>query len=152
MEELTQIFTIVKIQILSKASTHMKKWFSWILKLSITSGILYYIFTIIPFSEVITSIISAKVSYILIGLLIGLLMPYTAAYQMKLLTDKQGMSLSIRQIIEINLATRFFGFFLPGLAGGAIRWYKLSRPDNKSAKALASMVFNRLIDTIVLVI
>jgi hypothetical protein len=129
----------------------MKKWFTWILKLSITSGILYYIFTIIPFSEVIKSITSAKLSYIVIALSIMAFMAYTEAYRMKILTDKQGMSLSIRQIIEINLATRFYGLFLPGLASGAIRWYKLSRPDNKSAEALAFMAFSRLIDTIVLV-
>ncbi len=130
----------------------MKKWFSSILKLSITSGILYYIFTTIPFSVVISSIVLAKVSYIVIALLIEVLQHYIAACRMKLLTDKQGMALSTFQIIEINLITRFYGLFLPGSAGGAIRWYKLSRPDNKSAEALASMAFDRLIDTIVLVI
>ncbi len=115
----------------------MKKLLLWLLKLSITSGILNYIFTIILLSVVIASIISAKLSYIIIALLIVAFTIYIEAYQMKLLTDKQGTSLSTRQIIEINLTTRFYGLFLPGLAGGAIRWYKLSRPDNKSAEALA---------------
>ncbi len=131
----------------------MKKWFSWILKLSITSGILYYIFTIIPFSEVIASIISANVSYIIIALLVSPFVIYVEAYRMRILTDKQGILLSIRQIIDINLITSFYRLFLPGyLAGGVIRWHKLSQPNNKWMEALASLAFNRLIGTIVLVI
>ena len=130
----------------------MKKWFSWILKLSITSGILYYIFTNIPFSEVIKSITSANVSYIIIALLITVLIVYMEAYTMKILTDKQRIGLSVSQIIEINLTTRFYGLFLPGyLAGGVIRLYKFSQPENKWMEALASITFNRLIGTVVLV-
>ena len=97
----------------------MKKWFSLVLKLSITSGILYYIFTTIPFSDVIKSITSANVSYIVIALLITPLIVYIEAYTMKILTDKQRMGLSALQIIEINLITRFYGLFLPGYLAGS---------------------------------
>ena len=131
----------------------MKKLFSWILKLSISSGILYYIFTIIPISEVVTSIASAKVSYIIIALLIVVVTHYIVACRMKVLTDKQGMSLSIRHIFEISFMTSFYGLFLPGsLTAGAIRWYKLSRPDNKWMEALASILYGRLINIIILAI
>lgn len=130
----------------------MKKWFSWILKLSITFGILWYIFTTIPISEVINSIALAKVSYIIIAMLITAFTIYVEAYRMKILTDKQGIWLSINQIIDINLITNFYGLFLPGsIAGGAIRWHKLSQPNNKWMEAFASISFNRLISTIVLV-
>lgn len=130
----------------------MKKWVSWLIKLFITSGILYYIFTAIPFSEVIKSITSANVSYIIIALLITVLIVYMEAYTMKILTDKQRIGLSVSQIIEINLTTRFYGLFLPGyLAGGVIRLYKFSQPENKWMEALASITFNRLIGTVVLV-
>jgi len=123
-----------------------------IIKLLITSGILYYIFTVIPFSEVITSITSAKVSYIIFALLITPFTLYLAAYQMRILVDKQGMFLSTRDIIEINLITKFYSLFLPGsLSGGAIKWYKFSKSDNKPAQALASIAFNRLIQTMMLV-
>jgi len=124
-----------------------------IIKLLIPSGILYYIFTLIPFSEVITSITSAKVSYIILALLITPFGIYLAAYQMRILVDKQGMSLSTRDIIEINLITQFYSLFLPGsLSGGAIKWYKFSKSDKKPAQALTSIAFNRLIETIMLVL
>ncbi|HEY4482332.1 MAG TPA: lysylphosphatidylglycerol synthase transmembrane domain-containing protein [Candidatus Brocadiaceae bacterium] len=130
----------------------MKKWFSWMLKLSITFGMLWYIFTTTPFSEVIDSIALAKVSYIIVAMLIMAFTIYLEAYRMKILTDKQGMWLSMNQIIDINLITNFYGLFLPGsIAGGAIRWHKLSQPNNKWMEAFASISFNRLIGTIVLV-
>lgn len=130
----------------------MKKWFSLILKLSLASLILYYIFTAIPFSEVVKSIISSKVSHIVIALLITLFAICVEAYRMKILTDKQAIGLSTFQIIDINLITSFYGLFLPGyLAGGAIRLYKFSQPENKWTEALVSITFNRLIGTTVLV-
>jgi uncharacterized protein (TIRG00374 family) len=130
----------------------MKKWFLWIPRLSITSGILFYLFTAIPFSEVIKSIALVKVSYIIIALLIMAFTIYLEAYRMKILTDKQGILLSTNQVIDINLITNFYGLFLPGsLAGGAIRWHKLSRPHNKWMEAFTSIAFNRLTGTIVLV-
>lgn len=144
---------MVTLNKVTEAMAYMKKWFSWILKLSITFGVLYYVLTIIPFSEVVRSVMSARVSYIIIALLVSPFVIYVEAYGMKILTDKQGMLLSIRQIVDINLITRFYGLFLPGsLAGGAIRWHKLSQPNNKWTEALASLAFNRLIGTIVLVI
>ena len=123
-----------------------------LLKLSVTFGVLYYLFTIIPLSDVIASITVARANYVAMALLIALFMPYAASYRMKIFTDKQGMNLSIRQLYEINLITRFYSIFLPGhLAAGVIRWYKLSQPD-KHAEALASIAFSRFIDTIVLIV
>lgn len=132
---------------------YIRKSLLWILRLSITFGILYYIFTIVPFLEVIKSLISAKVSYMAAAFFTAFLMHYITAYRMKQLTDRQGISLSVLQILEIDLITNFYGLFLPGhLTGGAIRWYKLASPDNKWGEALASMGFNRLIDTLILVL
>jgi len=131
----------------------MKKRLSLVLKLSITSGILYYIFTTIPFLEVIRSVMSARVSYIILALLLSPFVICVEAYRMRILTDKQGMTLSMHQIIDINLITGFYGLFLPGyLAGGAIRIYRFSQPANQWTEALVSIAFNRLIGTIVLVI
>ena len=122
------------------------------LKLVATVGVLAYIFSIIPFSEVITSLRSVKLSYVFLALLIVLFRCYLRAVQMKRFTDMQALSLSITQIFKINLTTSFYGLFLPGyLAGGAIRWYKFARPENKFMEAMTSIAFNRLVELIVLV-
>lgn len=127
---------------------NVRRLLLWALRLFITVSILYYLLTKISFTEVIASITSVKVGYVLIGFLISIFIRYIAAYRMKLLTDRQGMSLSALQILGISFSTIFYGLFLPGgyLTGGLVRWHKLSKPDNKSAEAVAAIVFDNIID------
>src|SRR3990172_1042052 len=140
------------------------KSLSRLLNLVITCSILYYIFTIIPFSRVIESITSAhmgyvtvaifiELSYIAVSVFISLLTHFIAAFRMRYLTEMQGMPFTVLQLLEIDLITKFYGLFLPGkLTGGAIRLYKLSYRDGKWVEAFAAIAFNRLTDTIILVI
>ena len=58
----------------------------------------------------------------------------------------------MHRIAEINLVTFFYGLFLPGdLAGGAVRWRRLTRAGGKGADTLVSLVYGRLVFTFVLV-
>ena len=123
-----------------------------ILKVSISFSILYWILTKISFADIGVSLRSAKISFVLIVILITTCMRYIAAYQMKLLTSNQGLSLSTNKIFEINFITSFYELFLPsGLSGGVIRWYKFSKPDKKKAEAFTSIIFNRLFETIMII-
>ena len=92
----------------------MKRWFLMAFKIGVTIGLLYYIFGIIPFSEVIKSISVARFWYVVIALLTAIFATFVSACRLKILTDIQGMSLSILQIAEINLVTMFYGLLLPG--------------------------------------
>ncbi len=131
----------------------MMKWSMFLLKLSISLVILLYIHTHVSIPAIITSFTSTNVNLIIMSLGLMFLARYLLAFQMKLLTDKQQMGLSLGRIFQINLITGFYQMFLPGdLSGGAIRWYKLSDASNKSAEALASILFSRLVQTMVLVI
>lgn len=131
---------------------NVRRLLLWTLRLFITVSILYYLLTKISFTEVIASITSVKVGYVLIGFLIWIFIRYIAACRMKLLTDRQGISLSVLQILGINFSTIFYGLFLPGgyLTGGLVRWRKLSKPDNKSAEAIAAIIFDNIVDIITL--
>ncbi len=131
----------------------MKKCISPILKLSISAGLLFYIFKIIPFSEVIATITSSKLSYLILSLLILFIVTYIQVSVFKVLTDKQQMRLSITQIFQIRLIIRFCQLFLPGsLVRGPLHWQKLSRSSSKPAEALAPLSFSRLIETILIVV
>jgi glycosyltransferase 2 family protein len=128
--------------------SRLKPWAVWMLKALITGGILWLIFSRIPIREVALALREATLSYVLLGVLFVLAMRYLGACQTKRLTDTQGMSLSVRQLFEISCATSFYSRFLPGvLAGGAIRWYKLSQPDQKPAQSLTVILYDRLLNT-----
>lgn len=133
-------------------SIKSKRFFFSLLRLSFAIGILYYLLSKIPLSEVIASVTSAKVDYVIAAFIISILSQLILAHRFRFLTDKQGLSLSTSQVLEINLAAVFYGLFLPGgnLTGGAIRFYKLARTDKKMAEALASIVFDRVAATIAL--
>ncbi len=124
------------------------------LRFIVAFSILYYLFNQIPVSNVISAMASAKLKYLIVAFFITILSQLIASYRLKFFTDKQGISLSSFQVFEINLATIFYGLFLPGgnLTGGAIRFYKLSINDKKITEAFASLASDRITATIALCI
>jgi uncharacterized protein (TIRG00374 family) len=126
----------------------MKNRHSWILKAIVSTGLLYYIFTIVPVAGVLSAFRSARAYPFLIALGVNLFANLVASIRMRQLTGPQGMSVSTGKIFEINLIANFYGMFLPGsLAGGAVRWHKLYRIDGKAAGAFAAIVTNRFVLT-----
>jgi glycosyltransferase 2 family protein len=121
----------------------------WLARAGAGVAILVAIFTLIPFSEVAATLADADLRFVALAILILTASRYAAAVRIKILTDRNGMGLSTRTILEINTIVAFYTMFLPGdLAGGAVRWYKMSRPNRKRAEAFAAIVFARLIDTV----
>lgn len=61
--------------------------------------------------------------------------------------------MSLYDVFKISLMASFYGLFLPGknLTGGAIRFYELSKLNNKKAEALASIILDRIFATIALI-
>lgn len=118
----------------------------------IAFAILYFLFSRIPLSDVISTLASAKLSYLMFASILTILSYVIAAYRLKCFTSLQGISLTALQVFEINLATAFYGLFLPGgnLTGGAIRFYKLSVNDKKIAEAFTSLALDRITATIAL--
>lgn len=123
----------------------------WALRLAVGVGILYYLFTFIPVSSVFAALGSARAGWVALGLVAVAGERWLAAVRTTILSDQSGMSLSVGDNLEISLVSIFYGMFLPGdLAGGAVRWYRMSRPEGMRAQAAAVITFDRLIGTIVL--
>jgi len=115
-------------------------------KLAVAGGLLYYVFRVVPFAEVLQSLRSAQIGKAGAGLALLFVARIIAAVRMKVLTDKQGLSFSLSEIFEIGTTATFYGLILPGtLSGGLIRWYKLAR-QGEPMRALASLTWDRLAD------
>jgi uncharacterized protein (TIRG00374 family) len=127
----------------------------WLLtRIIIAFGILGYLFIKIPYQDVVVSLSSANLHYLISGLLLSILGHLIISLRLKILMDEQGMNLSLNRIFEINLSTTFYRLFLPGGAffTGVIRFYKLSSFDKKRAETLASVAVDRIISAIALCI
>ncbi len=116
------------------------------LKIAVAGALLYYIFRVVPFAGVSRSLRSADMGEVLAGLGLLLGARIIAAFRMKLLTDKQGLSFSLPELFEISTTATFYGLVLPGtISGGLIRWYKLAKHGDPM-RALASLTWDRLAD------
>ena len=130
----------------------MKKHLVLTSKIILSLIILTYLFTIIPIQKIWISIQSAEIIFILLGLILASPISYLSAFETQYLTKIQGMSLSVFEILKIQLATSFYGLFLPGtLSGGAVKWYKLSKHGKKSSAA-AVVVFNRFLELLIIIL
>ncbi len=115
-------------------------------KLLIGIMILAYVFRVVPVGDVLAAIASARVPWLLGAVPLVLLNPYLSAARLKILTDSQALSFSVREILEVNFVTRFYGLALPGqLATGAVRWFRLTRIQDRKAEVLAAILFSRVL-------
>lgn len=130
----------------------MKKYIALFVKLLISTTILYVIFQNIPLSEIFQTIRQARIPFVLLALIIIPVQVWVAARQVKTFTDHHQMGFSTKEIFDINFSIHFYSLFLPGtLAGGAVRWHKFSKKNEKRAEALAVIVVNRLMNMIAMV-
>lgn len=122
---------------------------SWILRAIVSGGVLLLLFAFVPLSSVGEALLGIGVAWLALAVLVNVFELVARSVRLRILTGQNGMPLSTWSIIEINLITAFYSLFLPGdLAGGAFRWYRLSRPGGKRAEAFAAIAFARLVDTI----
>ena len=132
----------------------LKAWpLPWPLRVGLSAALLAYLFSVIPAREVLSALREADPLRVAAALLLAVPAFAMAAIQQKVFTDLQGMKLTLREITEINLASRFYGLFLPGyLAGGAYRWARMAQPAKQPAEAFAAIAFNRWLETLVILI
>jgi glycosyltransferase 2 family protein len=125
----------------------------WLPRIVVSTAILALLFSFIPFGDVMAALRGADPVFVLLAF--GLVPVTTAmsAAQQKVLTDQQGMPLSFAKIVQINLATHFYGIFVPGyLAGGLYRWHRMAQPANQPAEAFAAIAYNRWLETAVILV
>jgi hypothetical protein len=81
--------------------------------------------------------------------LAAMLVQVFMAKRLRILTDAYGLGFGTLDVLGINLATRFYGLFLPG--GGAtataVRVVRLARGQRKYAESLAAVALDRVITT-----
>jgi len=136
---------------LSKSSTeNIKRVFRFSLRWAVALSLLIYIFRKVPFTTVYDAMYSAKGVFVGLGFLISLVVQSTIADRLRRLSDAQGIAISIRKAMEINLAALFYGLFLPGgnITGIAIRLKMLSGTERRFANAGIILLLDRTLATI----
>ncbi len=120
----------------------------FMLKLSVSAGILIWIFSRIPFSGVLDTLLAAHAGLLTAAYLVMVVNHWANSVKTRILTARQGLTLSVHDIFRISAVTSFYKLILPGgVGGGVIRWYKLARHDNKPMEAFNVIMYDRVIGT-----
>ncbi len=121
----------------------------WILKLALSVALLWYIIDRISLRALWETLAGADPILVALGLAAGAAGLAAGAMQLRLVSERHGIFLSARDALALNLATSFYNLFLLGyLAGGAVRWYRLTRSDAtaRPVAALAVILYSRFIE------
>jgi glycosyltransferase 2 family protein len=131
----------------------MRRFLSYAARVLVSAGLLYLVARKIPLDTFLQSMREVNLPLMIVSYFLIPIMGYIDANRTKMMSDLQGITLSINQIVRINFITSFYSLFLPGhLAGGVIRWHRMSSHDKKPAQALATILFTRMLSTIVTVV
>lgn len=125
----------------------------WAMRFGVAGALLYLLFSFVPFREVAGLMTQAQGTWVAAGFVVLIFERLAAAWRMKLLAGQLDIRLSVLKLAEIGMCASFYSTFLPSdLAGGAVRWHRMAQPQGQRAQAFAAIVFERLVDTIVLVV
>ncbi len=130
-----------------------KKLIIYLTKVSVTLLILYLLFREFHLGGTLAIMSTVDPAFFIAGLAIMLLSHILNAYQFKAMMAPHGFSLSTYDVFRVNMIAKLYSLITPGVLGGAaVRWYYLSRPDGKRAQAAAVVLFNRLLEIMVVAV
>ena len=125
----------------------------FVLKLVLAAALLYAVFKVVPLSRVLESISRADLRFLLAGLGISLISIWLSAARLRFLVEVGGERLPLSSIVKINLSAGWYGLALPGtLAGGVVRWHRLTRIGAGKVATLAAITYARLVHVVMLVL
>lgn len=123
------------------------------IRVGVAIGLLFLVFQFVPIADVARALAHANGWWIGAGFALVFVERIVAASRIWTLTNRLGIPISVSKHWEISAAATFYTTFLPGdLAGGVVRWHKIAKPGAQRAQAFASLVYERLIDTIILLL
>ena len=122
----------------------------YVLRLGITLALLTIAFYQVNLREIFNILVKADLTRLALGMAGFAVMQYAFAWRTKMLLAMQGMPAGVFNIFSLNMASSFYSLVMPSsLAGGMIRWYRLSSVDGERAQAFSIIIFERLCDNII---
>lgn len=120
------------------------------LRVAIGLTVLAALFYKVPIADVWHAIAAARWPFVLGAAALTFLMQWSTADRLRRLCDAHGHGWGTGEIFQINLATRFYGLFLPGgnFTGIAIRFYKLSGDHKHYLGTAVALFYDRIAATV----
>lgn len=129
-----------------------RRWLVALARCAIALAILVYLLDEISPASVLDHASSAAPGALLAAFLFALLAHVAIADRLRRLVQAFGMRLSTLTLLQINLATVFYGLILPAgnVTGIIARFYRMSRSEPNYAGIAVALAFERLVATLTL--
>lgn len=124
----------------------IKKSLSVLLKLFITAGLLYLVYSKIKLSDIKEKLDNANMFWLLMGIVLVAVSQVLSSARLRKLMIKSHLPISLRSNSELYVLGMFYNFFIPGGVGGdAYKVYLLNKSFGWKVKRLIKlMVADRL--------
>lgn len=132
----------------------LKNYLKLLLRLSVSVAALFYVFSKINFTEVISTFRSANIIYLLSAVLLFILSKIISAYRLNLFFRPIGLNLTDRFNLKLYLLGMFYNLFLPGGVGGdGYKIFYLGKEFSiKKSKVFWSVLLDRISGVISLLV
>jgi uncharacterized protein (TIRG00374 family) len=131
----------------------MKKTLFWILKLCISIGILWYVFSRPDISphKIIEHIKSIELSRLLMAIGLYVAMVFITCLRWQKLLKGQGIHLPFFKTLELNFIGLFFNVFMPSMTGGdVVKAYYVSKHTDQRLEAATTVLIDRVVGLLAL--
>jgi uncharacterized membrane protein YbhN (UPF0104 family) len=132
----------------AKVSMLRRAW--RLLRYVIAAAILWFFFSQVDAASVWSAIRRADLAWLGAACAASIVLQWTIALRLRQLIVAQDIELSTAELFEINLATTFYGLFLPGgnFTGLAVRFFRLGKRGGDLTGAGVALLIDRIVATI----
>jgi glycosyltransferase 2 family protein len=129
-----------------------RRWAVALLRGAVALAILAWLFSEASLANVLDAVRSASPGPLAGAFLCALLGQLVIAQRLRRLVEALGMRHSTLSLLQINLATMFYGLILPAgnVTGIIARFYRLSREEQNYAGVAVALAFERVVTTLTL--
>jgi len=131
----------------------MKKTLFWILKLCISIGILWYIFSRpdISLHKIVEYIKNLEPSRLLMAVGLYIVIIFITCLRWQKLLKGQGIHLPFFKTLELNFIGLFFNAFMPSMTGGdVVKAYYVSKHSDQRLEAATTVLIDRVVGMLAL--
>jgi uncharacterized protein (TIRG00374 family) len=127
----------------------IRQFWRFVVKLLVTVAVAWYLLRKVPLANVRNALGGASPIWIALGFTVQIVIRLVNAWRIRLIAGAQGAPLSFVAILSVLFTSALYGLLLPGsIGGGAATLVKYVGRGATAAAALASMVVNRLLETL----
>ena len=124
----------------------------FILRLLITTVLLWLVLSRIDFQQVGLAIKDARWQFLIIVWMLSVLAFWIRAVRMRLILKRQDCEVKSTKIFSASSVTMLYSLIIPGLLSTSVKWYILKRHTGKGSNVLSSMMYNQMTEIIVKVL